>query len=69
MYQAGTLSGNPVAVAAGLATFEVMDADAYARLALAADAVREGVSEALTASGVTHAVGQAGTLVLVLPGA
>jgi glutamate-1-semialdehyde 2,1-aminomutase len=62
VYQAGTLSGNPVAVAAGLATFEVMDADAYGRLALAADAVREGVSEALTASGVTHAVGQAGTL-------
>ncbi|WP_370634257.1 glutamate-1-semialdehyde 2,1-aminomutase [Demequina sp. TTPB684] len=62
VYQAGTLSGNPVAVAAGLATFEVMDADAYARLALAADAVREGVGEALTASGVTHAVGQAGTL-------
>jgi len=62
VYQAGTLSGNPVAVAAGLATFEVMDADAYARLALAADAVREGVSEALLASGVKHAVGRAGTL-------
>lgn len=62
VYQAGTLSGNPVAVAAGLATFDVMDADAYARLAIAADAVREGVSEAFTASGVTHAVGQAGTL-------
>lgn len=62
VYQAGTLSGNPVAVAAGLATLEVMDADAYASLALAADAVREGVSEALTASGVAHAVGRAGTL-------
>lgn len=62
VYQAGTLSGNPVAVAAGLATLSLMDADAYARLAAAADEVREGVHEALLASGVTHAVGRAGTL-------
>ncbi len=62
VYQAGTLSGNPVAVAAGLATFDVMDAAAYERLADAADAVREGVTEALMAAGVTHAVGRAGTL-------
>ncbi len=62
VYQAGTLSGNPVAVAAGLATLGIMDADAYAALARAADEVREGVHEALLASGVTHAVGQAGTL-------
>jgi glutamate-1-semialdehyde 2,1-aminomutase len=32
VYQAGTLSGNPLAVAAGLATLERLDADAYARL-------------------------------------
>jgi glutamate-1-semialdehyde 2,1-aminomutase len=62
VYQAGTLSGNPVAVAAGLATFDVMDAEAYAALSRAADAVREGVSGALTASGATHSVGHAGTL-------
>lgn len=62
VYQAGTLSGNPVAVAAGLATLDVMDADAYVALARAADEVREGVHEALLASGVTHAVGRAGTL-------
>ncbi len=62
VYQAGTLSGNPVAVAAGLATLEVMDADAYAALANAADEVREGVSEAFMAAGVSHAVGRAGTL-------
>lgn len=62
VYQAGTLSGNPVAVAAGIATLEVMDADAYATLAGAADEVREGVTESLTASGVPHAVGRAGTL-------
>ncbi|MDQ3571926.1 MAG: glutamate-1-semialdehyde 2,1-aminomutase [Actinomycetota bacterium] len=32
VYQAGTLSGNPLAVAAGLATLEHLDAEAYARL-------------------------------------
>jgi glutamate-1-semialdehyde 2,1-aminomutase len=32
VYQAGTLSGNPVAVAAGLATLQHLDADVYARL-------------------------------------
>jgi glutamate-1-semialdehyde 2,1-aminomutase len=32
VYQAGTLSGNPLATAAGLATLKLLDADAYARL-------------------------------------
>jgi glutamate-1-semialdehyde 2,1-aminomutase len=32
VYQAGTLSGNPLAMAAGLATLELLDADAYMRL-------------------------------------
>ncbi len=32
VYQAGTLSGNPVAVAAGLATLRLADADVYAAL-------------------------------------
>lgn len=62
VYQAGTLSGNPVAVAAGLATFDVMDEAAYATLARAAAEVRDGVSAALTSAGVTHAVGSSGTL-------
>ena len=29
VYQAGTLSGNPLATAAGLATLKLLDADAY----------------------------------------
>jgi glutamate-1-semialdehyde 2,1-aminomutase len=32
VYQAGTLSGNPLATAAGLATLRLLDADAYGRL-------------------------------------
>src|SRR6202035_4807049 len=33
VYQAGTLSGNPLAVAAGMATLELLDESAYVRLA------------------------------------
>jgi len=62
VYQAGTLSGNPVAVAAGLATLRLADDAAYAALARAADAVADGVSAALAAAGVEHAVARAGTL-------
>ncbi|MGC4174978.1 glutamate-1-semialdehyde 2,1-aminomutase [Demequina sp.] len=62
VYQAGTLSGNPVAVAAGLATLGLMDAAAYARLSHTSDALVAGVSGALAAAGRTFAVGRAGTL-------
>jgi len=62
VYQAGTLSGNPVAVAAGRATLSLLDDAAYARLGTLADALVTGVSGALTDAGVTHAVGRAGTL-------
>jgi glutamate-1-semialdehyde 2,1-aminomutase len=45
VYQAGTLSGNPLATAAGLATLRLLDPDAYARLerltATLADGLRE----------------------------
>ncbi len=62
VYQAGTLSGNPVAVAAGLATLKLLDDAAHARLADNADALFEGVSGALASHNITHSVGRAGTL-------
>ena len=62
VYQAGTLSGNPVAVAAGLATLRHADAAAYARLGSAADAIAGLVGAELTAAGVPHRVQRAGTL-------
>ena len=43
VYQAGTLSGNPLAVAAGLATLELLDEPAYLRLASAHRAARRRV--------------------------
>jgi len=46
VYQAGTLSGNPLAVAAGLATLEHLDAAAYARLAELTERLAAGLREA-----------------------
>jgi len=46
VYQAGTLSGNPLAVAAGLATLELLDEPAYARLAAITEQLASGMREA-----------------------
>ncbi len=46
VYQAGTLSGNPLAVAAGLATLGLLDEAAYGRLAATTDALAQGLREA-----------------------
>ena len=46
VYQAGTLSGNPLAVAAGLATLERLDADAYDRLRALTERLAEGLQGA-----------------------
>ena len=45
VYQAGTLSGNPLAVAAGLATLRRLDAAAYGRLATLTDRLASGLAE------------------------
>jgi glutamate-1-semialdehyde 2,1-aminomutase len=46
VYQAGTLSGNPLAVAAGLVTLERLDAAAYRRLGALTDRLAAGLREA-----------------------
>jgi glutamate-1-semialdehyde 2,1-aminomutase len=46
VYQAGTLSGNPLAVAAGLATLALLDEDAYMRLATLTERLAVGMREA-----------------------
>ncbi|KOX33886.1 glutamate-1-semialdehyde aminotransferase [Saccharothrix sp. NRRL B-16348] len=65
VYQAGTLSGNPVAVAAGLATLRAATDDVYRTLD--ANATRLGAlfTAALTEAGVAHRVQFAGNLVSV----
>ncbi len=45
VYQAGTLSGNPLAMAAGLATLRALDAPAYERLGALTDRLRSGLGE------------------------
>ncbi|GAB1819196.1 glutamate-1-semialdehyde 2,1-aminomutase [Herbidospora sp. RD11066] len=62
VYQAGTLSGNPLACAAGLATLRAADAEVYARVDAAALAVGDAVSGALAAAGVPHRLQRAGNL-------
>jgi glutamate-1-semialdehyde 2,1-aminomutase len=52
VYQAGTLSGNPLAVAAALATLELLDERAYSRLARTTDALAEGLRSAAQRAGV-----------------
>jgi glutamate-1-semialdehyde 2,1-aminomutase len=51
VYQAGTLSGNPLAVAAGLATLELLDAEAYERLGAYTARLASGLGEAALAGG------------------
>jgi glutamate-1-semialdehyde 2,1-aminomutase len=62
IYQAGTLSGNPVAVAAGLAQLRLLDAAAYADLQARADALIEGLRDAFAAEGIPVAINRAGSL-------
>ncbi len=65
VYQAGTLSGNPVAVAAGLATLRAADDAVYATLDANADRLAGLLSGALTKAGVPHRVSRAGNMLSV----
>jgi len=69
VYQAGTLSGNPVATAAGLATLRAADAGVYARVDEVAATLRGALTSALDAAGVAHVVQSAGSLFSVVFGA
>ncbi|WSY58808.1 glutamate-1-semialdehyde 2,1-aminomutase [Nocardia sp. NBC_00881] len=65
VYQAGTLSGNPVAVAAGLATLRAADDDVYTALDRNAERLGGLFRAALTGAGVGHQVQFAGNMVSV----
>ena len=68
VYQAGTLSGNPLAVSAGLATLNRLDASAYERLARATDRLAAGLARAAeSASGEQPRVSVASVCGLVTP--
>lgn len=65
VYQAGTLSGNPVAMAAGLATLRAADDAVYAKLDANADRLATLLTDALAEAGVTHRVQRAGNMLSV----
>ncbi len=65
VYQAGTLSGNPVAVAAGLATLRAADAAVYAQLDANSRRLGELLGDALSEQGVPHRIQFAGNMLSV----
>ena len=63
VYQAGTLSGNPVAVAAGLATLKLIQAPQfYERLSAATRALTEGLARTASERGVTFSAQSVGSM-------
>ncbi len=69
VYQAGTLSGNPVAVRAGLATLAALeDGDVYRRLEALGQALEEGLRDAARQAGVPACVNRVGSMLTVFFG-
>jgi glutamate-1-semialdehyde 2,1-aminomutase len=63
VFQAGTLSGNPLAMAAGLATLqELRDHPPYARLEQLGNTLAEGLKQAARAAGLPHQVARVGSM-------
>jgi glutamate-1-semialdehyde 2,1-aminomutase len=62
VYQAGTLSGNPVATTAGLATLRLADDGVYDHLTKVGEVIKTAAAEALSAAGVPHVVQSTGTM-------
>jgi glutamate-1-semialdehyde 2,1-aminomutase len=62
VYQAGTLSGNPLACAAGLASLRLATDEVYRRLDATAATVGKLATEALSAAGVPHRLSYAGNM-------
>jgi glutamate-1-semialdehyde 2,1-aminomutase len=62
VYQAGTLSGNPIATTAGLATLRLATDEVYSHISAAGETVKAAVAEALTQAGVPHVIQASGTM-------
>jgi glutamate-1-semialdehyde 2,1-aminomutase len=62
VFQAGTLSGNPLATAAGLAALSLLDGDAYAHIERVAARLADGLRAAFDEAGVVARVPRVGTL-------
>ncbi len=62
VYQAGTLSGNPVAMAAGLATLEQADDEVYRVAEERSTALETGLREAIAAAGLDAGINRVGSM-------
>lgn len=63
VYQAGTLSGNPLAMASGIATLKrLKETDPYAALEEKSTRLCQGLSDAASAAGIEHTVAQVGSM-------
>ena len=67
IYQAGTLSGNPLAMAAGYSLLKVLDSDneIYKRIADKTAFLHEGISSALVGSNIDHCINRVGSMISV----
>jgi glutamate-1-semialdehyde 2,1-aminomutase len=65
VYQAGTLSGNPLAVSAGLATLEALDDAVYARLEVLSGRLEDGIRSAIAGGGRRASVQRVGSMLTV----
>ena len=64
MYQAGTLSGNPLAMAAGAAQLDLLQsADTYARLEALSARLHEGLARAVKQTGTTACINRVGSMI------
>ena len=63
VYQAGTLSGNPLAMASGLATLKVLkETNPYEKLEALTARLVKGLSEAAVQAGIVHQTAQVGSM-------
>lgn len=67
VYQAGTLSGNPLAMAAGLAMLEALDRDReiFKRLEEKTEYLHKGITQVLTENKITHTINRVGSMISV----
>ncbi|WP_067151127.1 glutamate-1-semialdehyde 2,1-aminomutase [Pseudotamlana agarivorans] len=67
VYQAGTLSGNPLAMAAGLAMLKTLneDAEIFERLEAKTKYLHEGIAKVLIENKVTHTINRVGSMISV----
>ncbi|EAQ50133.1 glutamate-1-semialdehyde-2,1-aminomutase [Leeuwenhoekiella blandensis MED217] len=67
VYQAGTLSGNPLAMAAGLAMLEALDRDReiFKRLEEKTEYLHKGIAQVLIENKITHTINRVGSMISV----